>query len=270
MGKFIDLTGKVFGRLKVLERVENSKNGQPRWKCHCECGNECVVQGNKLRNGITKSCGCLQKEYASESHLDDLCGRRFGRLEVIGRAENKSGKTTWLCRCECGNECVVRGECLKRGDTQSCGCLNKARIIEANTTHGMSNSKFHHIWKGIKQRCLNVDNPEYKNYGGRGIKMYEPWLHDFQAFYEYISQLEHFGEERYSLDRINNDGNYEPDNLRWADAKTQNRNKRSNILVEYNGEWLPIVEAAEKAKINKQTLWRRIRVDGDSDPFRLN
>lgn len=123
----------------------------------------------------------------------------------------------------------------------------------------MSDDKIYRTWADIKQRCCNLNNPGYKNYGGRGITMHEPWVHDFQAFYDYVSTLEHYGESDYSLDRIENDGNYEPGNLRWATQSEQNRNKRTNIIVEYNGEKMCLAEAAEKSKVPIGTLKQRLK-----------
>lgn len=184
----------------------------------------------------------------------DLTGMKFGRLTVIERApENtKDGHPRWLCKCECGNTCVVDGKNLRRGDTKSCGCLY-------GQNHEMSHSKIYRTWKDIKTRCFSPNCKNYHNYGGRGITMFPEWINDFQKFYDYVSKLPHFGEEGYTLDRINNDGNYEPDNLRWADSKTQRRNRRNNIIVEYQGRKMTLSEAAELSGINYDTLIRRYR-----------
>ena len=191
----------------------------------------------------------------------DLTGKTFGRLTVIARAENKGKRVQWKCHCECGNICVVQGGNLKSGHAQSCGCLQKERVAEANKmhkTHGMARSKIYQTWYDIKRRCFAPNNKSYANYGGRGITLYAPWVNSFQAFYKYVSQLEHFGEEGYTLDRIDNDGNYEPCNLRWATRKEQNRNTRRNHLVEYEGEKMSVAEAAEKAGLPARLVRQRI------------
>lgn len=156
----------------------------------------------------------------------DLTGRKFGRLTVLKRVENKGGHLCWECLCDCGNIKIVRGFHLCDGHTLSCGCLQKERTAETHTTHGMNQSRLHKIWIGMKNRCFNPKNYGFKNYGGRGIKVCDEWKDDFQAFYDHVSQLPHFGEEGYSLDRINNNGNYEPGNVRWATRTEQNKNKR--------------------------------------------
>lgn len=194
---------------------------------------------------------------------DDLTGMKFGRLTVIERAENKNA--CWRCKCDCGNEVVVNGDNLRSQHTLSCGCLQKERT----TTHDLTHTKIYSTWDGIKQRCLNPNHQAYKHYGGRGITICAEWRDDFQSFYEYVSKLEHFNEDGYSLDRINNNGNYEPGNIRWADLKTQHRNYRQNVLVEYQGQTVTLVEASELSGISYNVLCLRYhRGDRDERLFR--
>lgn len=206
--------------------------------------------------------------------FQDLTGMKFGRLVVLGLAYKKPRKNGgymyyWRCRCECGNIKIVRGECLKIGNTKSCGCLRLQILEESRTKHGLCKTNAFYVWYGAKNRCYNPNATGYENYGGRGITMYEPWINDFAAFYEYVSQLEHFGEAGYSLDRIENDENYEPGNLRWATRAEQNRNQRRNVIVEYDGQEMTLAEAAEKSGINYQTLHSRYKAgDRGEDLFR--
>ena len=130
MGKFIDLTGQKFGRLTVIKRAEN-KGRQVSWLCKCECGNEKVIVGSSLKNGATTSCGCLQKDITSKRKSKDLTGQKFGRLTVIERKESDKHKNVlWLCKCECGNEKVIRSSDLKSGKIVSCGCLRSEKNSE--------------------------------------------------------------------------------------------------------------------------------------------
>ena len=259
MSALKDLTGQKFGRLTVISRTENDKKGRARWLCKCECGKEVVVQGGHLRSGHTSSCGCLAKEITSEASLKDLTGQRFGRLTVIKRVENKGNQPRWLCQCECGNQTVVAGRHLRNGEVRSCGCLVKEKNSTLHTKHGMEGTKIYHVWCGIKNRCFNSNEKAYKHYGGRGITIFAEWIDDFQKFYDYVSKLPHYGEDGYSIDRIDNNGNYEPDNLRWADDKTQHRNKRDNHLVQYGDRWVTIAEASEITGIPYKTLWQRLK-----------
>lgn len=191
--------------------------------------------------------------------LINLTGQKFGKLTVIEYAgSNSSHNALWLCLCDCGNRIIANGKLLKNGNTSSCGCIRRFRP-QKKRTHGMTNTPIYKTWIGIKNRCFNPNSTYYTDYGGRGITMFPAWVHNFQAFYNYVSQLPHFGEEDYTLDRIDNDCNYEPGNLRWADSKTQSRNRRNVNLVMYNGEMTPITEAAELSGISLWTLRDRLR-----------
>ena len=166
----------------------------------------------------------------------ELVGQKFGRLTVIkfnnirkvGRLE--LSHSYFACKCECGNRKIICGSELKRGNTKSCGCFRKEKSKLKWSTHRMSRTRFYKIWFGIKQRCLKRNNKDYKNYGGRGIKICDSWI-KFENFrddmYEtYLKHIEKFGNKNTSIDRKNNDGNYEPNNSRWATSKEQQNNKR--------------------------------------------
>lgn len=161
--------------------------------------------------------------------LNDLTNKKFGRLTVIKRIEPKrfpSGQTQsqYLCKCDCGKEVKVLYRNLITGNTKSCGCY----AIEFRTHHDKWGTKVYKCWDNMKSRCLNPHATGYGNWGGRGIKIYDEWVHSFDKFYDYVSKLEHFGESGYSLDRINNDGNYEPNNIRWATKYEQTHNRRTS------------------------------------------
>jgi len=194
-------------------------------------------------------------------NFKDLTGMTFGRLTVIERAKNANdGHARWLCRCSCGNLCIVLGKHLISGKIQSCGCLGRENRIKANTKHSMAYTKVYRTWCNVKGRCFNSKRPDFYLYGGRGITMFAAWINDFQAFYDYVSTLEQFGEIGYSLDRIDDDGNYEPGNLKWSTQAEQNRNQRTNIKVNYNGVEMCLMDAAEKSGLPYDTLRQRYHV----------
>lgn len=246
MTKVIDLSGQRFGKLTALERI--NINGVWKWKCQCDCGNTTYVSTGCLRNGGTKSCGCGQ--------IKDLSGQKFGRLtaiKIVGQA--KSGSRKWLCKCDCGNEAIVDQNKLSSGNTKSCGCINRERFY----VHGLSRSRISRIYRCMKGRCYNKNLDSYKDYGGRGIQICDEWLdkeNGFMAFYKW--SMENGYADNLSIDRIDNNGNYEPSNCRWADKKTQQNNTRRTEYIEFNGETHNLGEWADIIGMDKKTLDNRL------------
>lgn len=172
----------------------------------------------------------------------ELLEKRFGKLLVIQKTNERthSGSIKWLCKCDCGNTCIVGGSSLISGHTKSCSCLQKEVTIKRQTKHGCAGSSStpeYIAWNNIKFRCYNPKSEEYENYGGRGIVMCDRWLHSFENF---ISDVGLRPTKYHSLDRFPNNetGHYEPGNVRWGTQEQQQRNKRNNHWVEYNGERL--------------------------------
>lgn len=159
----------------------------------------------------------------------DMAGKRYGRLFVLRRAgSNKDGLALWLCKCDCGNMCVVEGAKIRKGNTRSCGCLHVESTRNRFTKHGLYQNRLYGVWKMINQRCSNPRNKNYGRYGGRGISVCEEWRNSFQAFYEWAI-LHGFDAAKPSfqctIDRIDNDRGYYPENCRFVDMKVQNNNK---------------------------------------------
>lgn len=174
----------------------------------------------------------------------DLTGQKFGRLTVIGYAgKSCTNRALWKCICDCGNETVAKSDALKSGDKQSCGCLNsenKSKWCKArNTTHGMTHTRLYTVWCDMRRRCNNPKAPEYKNYGERGIRVCEQWENDFQTFYDW-AMINGYNENAVrgdcTIDRIDVNGDYCPENCRFVDSLVQGSNKRNNRLITHNGK----------------------------------
>lgn len=179
----------------------------------------------------------------------DLKGKRFGKLTVIEKAgTNKHRKLMWKCKCDCGNYSIVVGQDLRRGKTSSCGICVGGRNIK----HSLSSSRIYCIWSGMKNRCLNAGNSYYYRYGGRGITVYEEWLHDFQAFYDW-SMLNGYRDDL-TLDRKDNNKGYSTDNCRWITQKEQNRNKCNNRTITCRGITKILTDWAVILGIGKENL----------------
>lgn len=159
--------------------------------------------------------------------LVDISGTRFGRLVAV-RVEGKlGGKPAWRCQCDCGNTLVVRGNALRIGNTRSCGCLH----IDSITSHGRARSREYNSWQSMLERCRNPNCLSFHRYGARGITVCPRWEGSFELFFKDMGERP----SGTSLDRIDNNGNYEPDNCRWANRTSQNNNRSDNRFIEHEG-----------------------------------
>jgi hypothetical protein len=194
-------------------------------------------------------------------------GQRFGRLVVLGLVgRSKAGVLLWLCQCDCGNTSTVQISSVRYGKSKSCGCLGREITSKRSTKHGFRGTRIYRIWAGIKSRCLNPNEPGYqKYYGVRGISICDEWRDSFEAFRDHVMQLPHYDEKGYSLDRVDNDGDYEPDNVRWATLTEQSRNNRGNHLLTFAGKTQCLTAWAIEVGLNPNMVFQRIKAGWSVD-----
>lgn len=189
----------------------------------------------------------------------DLTGQKFGRLTVIGLDESKNTrKTYWICQCECGGIKSARSDSLLCGAIKSCGCMKKEQDrvnLTANHSHKQSGTRLYKIWQGMKKRCNDKLSPCYFRYGGRGIKVCEEWDNSFVPFYEWA--INNGYTEELTLDRIDNNGNYEPSNCRWATMQEQSNNRNSNIKITIGNATKTLLQWCEIFEVDYQTARSR-------------
>lgn len=176
--------------------------------------------------------------------MPDIAGKRYGRLVAIEQACTAK----WRFQCDCGKETIALVSNVRRGKTRSCGCGR------GKFTHGMSSAPEYAVWEGIIRRCDNPTSGNYQRYGGRGITVCDRW----RSFENFFADMGIRPSDLHSIDRIDNDGNYEPGNCRWITRKEQQRNRRVNRVVDYDGRRMTLVEAAELAGIKYGTVAARL------------
>jgi len=211
----------------------------------CDCGGIVITIINSVKRGLTKSCGCLNDEVRAEK-TEYKKGDRLSpgsMLVFVMDVESRRRKALFIC--DCGNEHIATIDSVKRELTKSCGCFYH---------HGMVGTPEYKSWAGMIQRCTNAKDKRYTEYGGRGISVCDEWI-SFKAFY---SSMGDKPGENYSIDRIDNNGNYEPGNCRWATKTQQSRNTRSNVIIKYNGETKCLKEWSETLGLGYKALWYRI------------
>lgn len=194
-------------------------------------------------------------------------GDRFGRLVVIERAPDyvtASGKNypRYLCQCDCGNTKVIDKRNLVKGFTSSCGCLHKERTSIANTTHHDTDSRLYNVWSAIKRRCYNKTVPEYKRYGARGITMCDEWRDDYGSFMKWAFDHGYDPNAKRgecTIDRIDNDKGYSPENCRWVPISVQANNHSANRRINYEGKSYTISELAQKFNIEYSKFYQRVK-----------
>ena len=262
---FVDYTGFKTGKVTVLSfdswHIQPSGQRKSKWLCSCECGNEFVAMGSNLKKeGHTTSCGCEKKQTlakyrekvaSGEWVPEKLKGQKFGRLTVVeftrwNRISDDQQVSMWNCLCDCGNSIEMRRSYLHATEVPSCGC-HKSEVLSAlQTKHGMNGTPTHRSWSKMKERCYLESYKEKDYYQARGIEVCERWLESFENFFEDMGERP----EGTSLDRIDPDKGYDPDNCRWSDLTIQSYNRRMNtnntsgrtgVFQLRNGNWQAII-----------------------------
>lgn len=195
--------------------------------------------------------------------MDELISRKYGKLTVIEYAGTHTSpcgtkRNMWRCKCECGKEVIVAANNLKNGSTKSCGCWKYGKIKEHNTTHAGSKDRLYKIWLGMKRRCNSPKDKSYKRYGAKGIKVCDEWNNSYQSFKEwaYANGYDDSAEfHKCTIDRIDNNGDYEPNNCRWVDMNVQANNTSKNHYVELNGVKMSIAEFSRVMNISRNHAW---------------
>lgn len=189
----------------------------------------------------------------------EMVGERFGRLVVVEEcATRKNSCVYWICRCDCGNTTKpIKGTSLRDGTTKSCGCCVTDANVKRCRTHGMCGTAIYRTWGNMIQRCRNPIRSEFKNYGKRGISVCEDWLSSFEAFHEWA--MSHGYTEGLTIDRIDPNGNYCPENCRWVTMKEQGENRRNSVHVIRNGDKKTLKQIADELGIHYTTAYRRYK-----------
>lgn len=183
---------------------------------------------------------------------DKLIGEKFNKLTVIEECKERdnNGERKYKCICDCGSVCYVRGGHIRSGHTKSCGC---DRLIQP--THRKSSTRLYKIWDKMKSRCYNKNDVNYKHYGRRDITVCDEWLNDFQSFYDW--SMNNGYKDNLSIDRVDVDGNYEPNNCRWVDNSTQQNNKTNTVYLTCNGKTQSIAQWSRELGVKQSTLYYR-------------
>jgi len=260
-----NLIGKTFGYLTVIKPLPKDASNKKKWLCKCICGREIpVIEGN-LKSGNSIRCGhgdCPSKR-------KDITGKRFGNLVVKNFVESKpayvggSNQLYWLCKCDCGNEIIVRYSSLSGGHTKSCGCLQKETQAQRLFKHGDSRTRLYRTYQNIKARCYCESATEYEHYGGRGIRVCNAWINDYMQFKNW--SLSHGYKPRLTIDRVNVNDDYTPENCRWVSMKEQSENKRTSHIIPLKGKDYTLSQLVSITDIKRGNWYYRLQQGWDAE-----
>jgi hypothetical protein len=240
-----DLTGQKFGRLTVLRLADSKKRGRRSWICRCSCSSnsDVTLTTGALTSGNTRSCGCLVSDTAA-FRGKNLVDCVFGRWTVLALSPNRGRTRYWSCQCACGTKREVSGANLASGRSRSCGGCLKGYVTKYLRR---LYSREYESWAGMKARCLTTSCNGFDDYGGRGIKVCDRWLHSFVDFLEDMGPRP-LGQ---SIQRLDKEGDYTPDNCEWTTPAEQVTEKRSDLYLEFGGERLIKSDWAKRLGISR-------------------
>lgn len=248
-------SGENFGSWEYLGTMEIRKS-RPFLLCMCKCGSKQFILWPNLKRGSSTKCrSCSLKK--------DITDLKFGKLTPkLEVGKNKHGRVMWYCVCDCGGNITTTQNRLSSGRVKSCGCLLKEMhitgLINRYSTHGMTNTPIYVVWSKMKGRCNNIKNVAYHNYGGRGIKVCERWNDKENGFANFYADM---GErpEGFTLERIDNNKGYEPDNCKWIPKNEQQKNTRNTYKINIEGDVLCLADACRRLDLKYETVQNRIR-----------
>jgi hypothetical protein len=246
----------TFGRWTVLSRSERKRH----WLCRCECGNMSNVYEGNMAGGLSKGCRECGSKDSTAIRTRDLSGQRFGRLTVV-RASSKRTRhrgAYWECLCDCGTTKIVKSKSLLTPfhPTTSCGCFQKEIAAIRHTTHGGYDLPEYSVWQGMKSRCYIPKATHYDCYGGRGITVCDRWRDSFAAFLEDMGRRP---SPKHTIERVDVNGNYSPDNCVWLIQDMQKRNTRRNVNITHEGKTMVLAEWSRLTGIPQRTIRRRLQ-----------
>ncbi len=250
--KFI---GKRFGNLQIKEILDCEQGKSRKCVAVCDCGKTKTINLKHIKRGAIISCGCMQgsgSKRRGDLIAKKLIGKKFNRLTILEIRSRKNNTKIAICLCECGKETTTELSLVKGGHTKSCGCLQ----AETKLRHGFCGHRVYSIYKGMIRRCYSPNSSYYQIYGGRGITVCNRWRKGFKFF------LEDMGlppSTKHSIDRINNDGNYNKENCRWATIKEQARNKSKHVKITIEQKTKCLAEWCEIYKMKYPTVSARIK-----------
>jgi hypothetical protein len=252
-----NITNQRFGKLIAVRATAQRNQKQVAWECICSCGRTCYVGAYNLTSGHAQSCGC--KTHDPRANRKDISGQRFGRLVALnptGKVRYRNQSVEWRCLCDCGKTVFVPCTSLtSKTGTRSCGCSHFKAVKKLKKKYVPTPEK--RAYHNMLRRCLAPTCPQYPSYGGRGITVCERWL-GVDGFNHFLEDMGERPSSKHSIDRQNNNGNYEPKNCRWVLIDVQARNKRSNRYITALGETLTLSEWARKTGLKFETLSNRL------------